>query len=249
MIAYYGTNNGMVRSNNEDNLIVCDCRDYCLCVVADGMGGHKAGEVASNITVETIKKSFIQNAKKINFKPPKFIIDSVGDANKKVFEQSQSFDDYRGMGTTVTMAVIDKSEKIAYIGNVGDSRTYLINDKKIVQITDDHTFVQELVKKGEITDLEARHHCERNIITRAIGSNNDVEIDIFEIELDDNDTLLLCSDGLTNHISDNVIFDHIKKYGPDCIDKLIELANKNGGTDNITVITINTSERGENNDR
>lgn len=249
MIAYYGTNNGMVRSNNEDNLIVCNCGDYCLCVVADGMGGHNAGEVASDITVETIKKSFMHNAKKISFKPPKFIIESVGCANKTVFEKSQSSDDYRGMGTTVTLAVIDKSEKVAYIGNVGDSRTYLINDKKIVQITDDHTFVQELVKKGEITVLEAKHHSERNIITRAIGSNNDVEIDMFEIELDDNDTLLLCSDGLTNHISDYEIFDYINKYGPDCVEKLIELANRNGGTDNITVITINTSERGEINDR
>ncbi|QSX06858.1 Stp1/IreP family PP2C-type Ser/Thr phosphatase [Sedimentibacter sp. zth1] len=249
MNAYYGTNSGKVRNNNEDNLIVYEYGNYYLCVVADGMGGHKAGEIASNLTVETIKNYFVSRIQKGSFKPPKFIMEAASLANKTVYEQSIIKEDYNGMGTTVTMAVIDKSEKIAYIGNVGDSRTYLINKERISQITDDHTYVQELVKKGEITDLEAKHHSERNIITRAIGSQDEVDVDIFEIEIDDEDTLLLCSDGLTTHINDNDIFEYINKFGANCVDKLISLANENGGTDNITVIIINTSDRGETDDR
>ncbi len=249
MKSYYGTNSGKVRNNNEDNLVVFESDNYYLCAVADCMGGHKAGEIASNIAVNTIKKYFISEIEKGKIKVPKFIIESANLANKTVYDQAINNEEFSGMGTTITMSVIDKDEKIAYIGNVGDSRTYLINDNYIKQITDDHTFVQELVKKGEITNAEARKHSERNVITRAIGSESDIVIDIFEIELKDNDKLLLCSDGLTNHITDNDMLYYVSKFGINCVDMLINLANENGGTDNITVIIIDTADRGEINDR
>lgn len=249
MKSYYGTNSGKVRNNNEDNLIVYESDDYYLCIVADGMGGHKAGEIASNIAVNTIKQLFIEKLKKRKFRVPRFIIESAEIANKAIYEEALNNEEYSGMGTTVTMSVIDKNEKVAYVGNVGDSRTYLINDNYIKQITDDHTFVQELVKKGEITNAEAKNHSERNVITRAMGCESAILIDIFEIELRENDKLLLCSDGLTNHITDNDILYYVNKHGIDSVEKLIDLANENGGTDNITVIIIDTTDRGEINDR
>lgn len=246
MKSYYGTNSGKIRNINEDNLVVHESENYYLCVVADGMGGHKAGEVASNIAVNTIKNYFINEIRKSDFKVPKFIIECANLANKAVYDKSYSDEEYSGMGTTITMSVIDKIERIAYIGNVGDSRTYLIGEDYIRQITDDHTFVQELVKKGEITKAQAKKHSKRNEITRAIGATSNIVIDIFEIELKENDKLLLCSDGLTNHITDNDMLYYVKKFGVNCVDMLINLANENGGTDNITVIIIETTDRGEN---
>lgn len=246
MKSYYGTNSGKIRNVNEDNLAIHESENYYLCVVADGMGGHKAGEIASNMAVNTVKTHFIIEIQKPDFKVPKFIIECADLANKAIYDKSFSDEEYNGMGTTITMSVIDKVERIAYIGNVGDSRTYLINDDYIKQITDDHTFVQELVKKGEITKAEAKNHSKRNEITRALGAESNINIDIFEIELKDNDKLLLCSDGLTNHITDNDMLYYVKNYGADVVDKLINLANENGGTDNITVIIIDTTDRGEN---
>jgi serine/threonine protein phosphatase PrpC len=246
MKSYYGTNSGKIRNVNEDNLAIHESENYYLCVVADGMGGHKAGEIASNMAVNTVKTHFISEIQKPDFKVPKFIIECADLANKAIYDKSFSDEEYNGMGTTITMSVIDKVERIAYIGNVGDSRTYLINDDYIKQITDDHTFVQELVKKGEITKAEAKNHSKRNEITRALGAESNINIDIFEIELKDNDKLLLCSDGLTNHITDNDMLYYVKNYGADVVDKLINLANENGGTDNITVIIIDTTDRGEN---
>lgn len=249
MKSYYGTNSGKIRNINEDNLAIHESENYYLCVVADGMGGHKAGEIASNMAVNIIKNHFINEINNSKLKVPKFIIECANLANKAIYDKSFSDEEYNGMGTTITMSVIDKVERIAYIGNVGDSRTYLINEDYIKQITDDHTYVQELVKKGEITKAEAKQHSKRNEITRALGVDSDINIDIFEIELKENDKLLLCSDGLTNHITDNDILYCVNKYGINIVDMLINLANENGGTDNITVIIIDTTDRGENNDR
>lgn len=246
MKAYFETNKGVIRKNNEDNLIISEKNRYYLYAVADGMGGHKAGEVASGITINTIKEYFDNSDNFEDFKPPLFINESIKDANAKIIEEASKNQEYFGMGTTITMSVIDVDEKTAYIGNVGDSRTYLIRGSEIKQITEDHTYVQELVKKREITLSEARRHPERNIITRAIGGENNIQTDIFEIELMDNDILLLCSDGLTTHVSDEEIFNTIKSCGcSESVKKLIKLTNDNGGTDNITVIIIEYSSRGD----
>ena len=153
------------------------------------------------------------------------------------------------MGTTITMAVVDHSIKTAYIGNVGDSRAYIIKNDEIKQITEDHTYVHELLKDGRITNEEAKIHPKRNVITRAVGSEDFVHADIFEIEVE-NDIMLLCTDGLTTHLSDDKIKETIKEYGSsESVQRLIKLANDNGGTDNITIIIVDNTIRGEAYDR
>lgn len=247
MKAYFDTNKGIIRKNNEDNLIIHETKRYKLYAVADGMGGHKAGEIASSMAISLIKDYFDENYEDADFKIPMFINNIAEIANFKIKEKSQLVEEFVGMGTTLTMAVIDLLENIIYIGNVGDSRTYLIRNDEIKQITEDHTFVQGLVKEGKISLEQARKHPKRNMITRAVGSEEKVMVDIFEIELFENDILLLCSDGLTTHITDGEILHIIKKYGAaESVKILIKLCNDNGGTDNITLIIVDNEHRGDN---
>ncbi|MDD2494673.1 MAG: Stp1/IreP family PP2C-type Ser/Thr phosphatase [Tissierellia bacterium] len=245
MKVYFDTHKGMVRDNNEDNFIVVEKQRYNLYAVADGMGGHNAGEIASDIAINVLKEYF--DCESDEFKVPKFINESINAANKIIRDESDKNEVYHGMGTTMTMAVIDSLENIAYIGNVGDSRVYLIRNNEIEQITEDHTYVHELLKQGKITFEEAKNHPKRNVITRAIGSEDLVQIDIFEIELLPDDILLLCSDGLIAHLSDNEILETIKTYGcSESVDRLIKLSNDYGGIDNITIIIIHNNLRGDN---
>ncbi|MBP1924872.1 protein phosphatase [Sedimentibacter acidaminivorans] len=247
MNVYFETNKGIIRDKNEDNLIIEETERYNLYAVADGMGGHKAGEIASSMLIDVIRSYFIKGIENDDFKIPTFIDQSIKAANIKILQEASNKDEYLGMGTTVTMAVIDLKDNIAYIGNVGDSRTYILRDNNIKQITEDHTYVRELVKEGKISREEAKIHPQKNIITRAIGSEENISIDIFEIELIENDILLLCSDGLTTHLLDDEIMNIIKTYGSsDSVKKLIKFCNDNGGTDNITVIIIDNSYRGDN---
>ncbi len=250
MRSYCETNKGLMRENNEDNFIVEESDRYNLYAVADGMGGHKAGEVASSIAIETIKDIFKNGCQAEDFKAPSFIIESIDAANKKIHEEALRKEECAGMGTTITMAVIDLQLNIAYIANVGDSRAYLIKNDEIIQLTEDHTYVHELLKDGKITLEEAKNHPKRNVITRAVGSEEYVQADIFEIELFDNDVILLCTDGLTTHLSDEKILSIIKEYGcSESVQRLIKLANDNGGTDNITIIIVDNITRGETYDR
>jgi protein phosphatase len=214
------------------------------------MGGHKAGEVASSIAIERIRSYFVEKMGMEDFQPPSFIIESVTLSNDKIREEALKNEDCCGMGTTVTMAVIDKLQNIIYIGNVGDSRAYLLRNNEIKQITTDHTYVYELLKDGRITADEAKTHPKRNVITRALGSEEIVHADIFEVEFYKNDILLLCTDGLTTHVSDDEMLEIIKEYGSsESVKKLIKLANDNGGTDNITIIIVDNIIRGETYDR
>lgn len=240
MKAYFGTNVGRVREKNEDNYVLLENERYFLCGVADGMGGYKAGEIASEIVVNSIGKHFMDNTDGIisDVKIPLIISEAISLANKLVLEESSQNKEHAGMGSTITLAVIDKKDKIAYIGNVGDSRTYLIRGNILKQITDDHSFVRELVKKGELTAFEAKKYDKKNIITRALGSEKNVREDIFEIDLHTNDKLLLCSDGLTNNVDENCILRKITENSKDSIKSLIDIANENGGTDNITLIVL-----------
>ena len=178
MNVFFETNKGIMRENNEDSLIVEEFDNYCLYAVADGMGGHKAGEVASSIAIEGIRSYFIESVGKENFQPPSFIIESVNLSNDKIRKESLKNEECYGMGTTVTMAVIDKKQDTIYIGNVGDSRAYLFRNDVIKQITIDHTYVNELLKDGRITAEEAKKHPKRNVITRALGSEEFVHADI-----------------------------------------------------------------------
>jgi len=240
---YFGsTDVGKVRKNNEDSFITkLYDNGLFIAIVADGMGGHAAGEYASSIAIESISSSFDEisdvliscNARKIKTELKKIL----NRANSEVASKAKESSELNGMGTTVVMCVIIK-DKI-YIANVGDSRCYVI-DKTIRQITKDHSLVAELIDAGVITKEQANDHPQRNIITRAIGTDLDVDPDIFVIKLESAIKLLLCSDGLTNMISDNTIF-NVLNTEPTCndaVNSLIDKANKRGGNDNITAVII-----------
>ncbi|MSS43864.1 Stp1/IreP family PP2C-type Ser/Thr phosphatase [Anaerosalibacter bizertensis] len=235
------TDKGKVRKNNQDSYFVSEDTELPLFIVADGMGGHKAGEVASNMAVEIVKDFFIE--KKEEFKKnkvdiSKFIRSVVEKANTIIYKKSIENDEFHGMGTTITMAYI--SEDKLYIGHVGDSRAYLLRNNKFIQITEDHSLVAEMVKKGSISEEEAECHPQRNIITRAIGTDEEVITDIIVEDIYKDDILLLCTDGLTNMMND----DEIKEILINKIDlqkncnSLVKKANRLGGIDNVTVIAI-----------
>lgn len=208
-----------------------------LFIVADGMGGHKAGDTASRFTVETLVKLLKLDVTEDAVTTVEKAIIKV---NELLLEKAQESEDYTGMGTTLCLAsIIDDTLLVA---NVGDSRLYVI-DEDIRQITRDHSLVEEMVLAGEINKEEARNHERKNVITRAIGGTNTVEPDLFRIDLKKNDRVLLCSDGLTNMIEDSEIADVIKNESDinNAAKKLIDKANKNGGSDNISVVIIKTN--------
>ena len=239
---------GVSRQNNEDNFCVDD--DLRLFIVADGMGGAAAGEVASRMAVETIR-NHVKRSSAGNEPFPtgsgydkKFsdasnrIASGIRLANQAIYEASQSNVKWRGMGTTVAAALLDGSKMS--IAHAGDSRIYLIRTSSIIQLTDDHSIVSEQVKSGLLTKEEAEGSEVRNIITRALGSAPSVEVDLDEIDIMDGDRVVLCSDGLTTMVSDNVILSTVAasdEPGRAC-SALIDIANKNGGKDNITVALV-----------
>lgn len=206
-----------------------------LFIVADGMGGHNAGDYASKYCVESVIK-YVENC---NLKTPIGILEAaIKNANELLLMEANKESDLEGMGTTfVGTTIIDG---VMYVANIGDSRLYLINDN-IKQITEDHSLVEEMVKTGEIDRKDARLHPNKNIITRAIGTSKYVGPDYFEVNVTENDTILMCSDGLSNMMDDDEIFSIVKKY-PDDIEMaanhLIEAANEYGGKDNIAIIII-----------
>lgn len=237
MKAFAKTDIGAKRQTNQD-YIFCSMQPVGslpnLFIVADGMGGHKAGDLASRYTVEEFLKS-VQESSAEN--PISIIEEAVRHANLSLIRKSKESIDYDGMGTTLVVATfIGKS---LYIANVGDSRLYLVNND-IQQITRDHSLVEEMISLGEIDRKNARTHEKKNIITRAIGVDSEVVADFFEIEYSKGDIILMCSDGLSNMIDDEEIKEIINE-GTDLSEitnKLIEVANRNGGRDNISVVLI-----------
>lgn len=238
---------GVSRQNNEDNF--CVDEDLRLFIVADGMGGAAAGEVASRMAVETIinhvKRSSVGNMLFVGGYDKRFsdgasyrIASGIRLANQAIYEASQSNVEWRGMGTTVAAALLDGSKMS--IAHAGDSRIYLIRTSSIIQLTDDHSIVSEQVKSGLLTKEEAEGSEARNIITRALGSAQSVKVDLDEIGLIDGDRIILCSDGLTTMVPDSVILSIVATYNePDrACSALIDIANRNGGKDNITVVLV-----------
>ena len=205
-----------------------------LFIVADGMGGHKAGEFASRYVVETTVRS-IEGSKEEE--PITILSESIETANRKLKEYADAHQQMKGMGTTIVAAVIQERTLIA--ANVGDSRLYVVGDE-ITQVTQDHSLVQELVRLGQMDQESAKTHPDKNVITRAVGVSDNVKIDIFERQLNPGEYIVLCSDGLTNMVDDEVILQILHGAGnlSDKAEQLIKLANKNGGKDNITVIII-----------
>jgi protein phosphatase len=234
---------GLRRENNQDCMFASLESDFPLFVVADGMGGHKAGDVASFMAVEGIQKYFRDNKERLVTEDgiKRVIKEAIVDVNDKIYLKSLEIPEYNGMGTTITMAYISNSK--IFIGHVGDSRAYLIRDNKIKQLTEDHSYVNELIKKGTITPYEAENHPQRNMITRAVGTSIKISLDFHCISYELNDKLILCSDGLTNMVDEDTILRTIEKYNSQDMrkicDDLVIQAKDNGGRDNITVVGIN----------
>lgn len=205
-----------------------------LFIAADGMGGHNAGEYASKHAVDTIVEAA---EKSLLTEPAAVLREAITEANKRLIEKAAQEESMSGMGTTIVAAVI--AGKNLYAANVGDSRLYIVN-KTIRQITRDHSLVEEMVRMGEVDREAAKTHPDKHIITRAVGAAKTVEIDFFEEELEAEDEILLCSDGLTNMIEDEDIRLIIKcqRDIAEKAQKLVETANRNGGRDNITVVVI-----------
>ena len=235
-----GTDKGLLREINEDSCRIipgCSSSPYVF-IIADGMGGHKCGEIASSMTVDYISGLMRNDDGRFESENMQQELCSIVEqANKAVYEKSQDSDEFSGMGTTLTMAVI--GEKTLTAAHVGDSRLYLVRGGEIKQLTEDHSYIGELLKNGTLTREEAENHPRKNVITRAIGSSPEIQVDIFNQEINENDIYVLCTDGLTNMVCDNEIFEIVRDSEPEtACSKLIEAANRQGGDDNITVIVI-----------
>lgn len=206
-----------------------------LFLVADGMGGHKAGEYASRFTVEKIVET-IETSRQTE--PVAAMKEAVEAANRGLLEEAGRDAAKAGMGTTVVAATVIGDH--LHVANVGDSRLYLINHEAIRQITRDHSLVEEMVRLGEMDKADAKDHPDKNIITRAVGVVPELSVDFFEVELKPGDTVLMCSDGLTNMIEDEEIKKIVlgQRDIVEKAEKLIDTANENGGKDNITVVLI-----------
>ena len=235
MKSYSVTDVGQKRQVNQDYVFASEepvGNLPNLFVVADGMGGHKAGDFASSFAVQILLHTILEDE---NQNPIKIIRNAVEEANRKVLEEAKQHAEMEGMGTTMVLVTI--VDDYAYVANVGDSRLYLIEDK-ILQITKDHSLVEEMVRRGLITKEEAKTHPDKNIITRVLGIGP--EVDFFDIHLKENSTLLLCSDGLSNMVSDDDIW-RIANTSRDLREtgmRLVSLANENGGKDNIAVVLV-----------
>jgi serine/threonine protein phosphatase PrpC len=245
---------GMVRSSNEDSLMSLEFyieegseTKYCgLFAVADGVGGREGGEVASSLSLQTLTASLLESLllpslkEEIDQINQEFIssvlIEGIKEANKEIYSQNQS--NNSDMGTTLAVVLIIDST--TYIANVGDSRVYLLEGEKLTQVTTDHSLVASLVAAGQISQEEIYTHPRRNIITRCLGMQQDVEVDLFTEELKPGKSLILCSDGLWEMVRDNEIKDIVLKADNLHIscEQLIEMANQNGGLDNISVVIV-----------
>lgn len=236
---------GMCRNTNEDAIFIFNSQYGCLpnlYILADGMGGHKAGEIASSSAIEFFCEYIHQNHQarlKENYEYIDMIKKAILYANDKIYNKASEDENYEGMGTTFVVATIVNNKLL--VENVGDSRLYVVRNKEIIQITVDHTYVRELLKKGKLTETEIINHPNKNAITRAVGTEEKLDIDTFEIELQKEDIVMMCSDGLTNMLSDQEVCDIL--LNNNTIDSaakiLVDKANENGGIDNISVILIN----------
>ena len=231
------TDAGVVREMNQDYYFSSDTAVGNLpnlFIVADGMGGHKAGDYASRYTIERVVASVSRNTGE---EPIAIMKEAINKANELLVAESREDESKSGMGTTLVIGTIIGNK--LFVANIGDSRLYVVG-QNMRQITRDHSLVDEMVRLGEINADEARVHPDKNIITRAVGTSDHVEADFFEVEITADDTILLCTDGLTNMLTNEEIFNIIKKYDNAQAAKmqLVKEANANGGRDNITVMII-----------
>jgi protein phosphatase len=235
------TDKGLVRSSNQDAYAVGEFSDEVVwAVVCDGMGGAAGGNIASALAVKVISDK-INASYRDNMRDSSIqnMLDSaLAAANIEVYDFAEAQPELKGMGTTVVCAIVRNNQ--AFIAHAGDSRAYIVSkDNTANQVTVDHSFVQDLLAKGKITSQEAEHHPKKNIITRAIGVEKNIEVDFDQIDLEEGDTVLLCTDGFSNYVSTEEMLEVMsdgKHYA--FADRLVSKANENGGGDNITVVII-----------
>lgn len=240
MMSVFKTDQGKVRHHNEDNGgIFVNRKGDRLAVVADGMGGHKAGDVASKLAAGLLEERWKETD---DVETPaaaeKWFADHVSDINQAIYEHALANKECEGMGTTLVGAIC--TERFATIVNIGDSRCYMLNESGFSQLTEDHSLVNELVKSGQISKEDAEHHPRKNLLLKAMGTEKHVDMDLKTITFEDGDMLLLCSDGLSNKLSGNEISDILSQPGAleAKADELIRQANQNGGEDNITIAIV-----------
>jgi len=232
---------GLQRKNNEDSIFLSDTAEALktFYIIADGMGGHKAGEIASSMAIN-IFKDYVCSCSYDYYRENTLdvLVEGLTKANAAVYELSLTQDELNGMGTTFTCAAI--RDMVLNMVHVGDSRGYLLRNGVLKQLTKDHSFVMEMVKQGKLTLEEAQHHPKRNVITRAIGTEKNINIDTVIERLYIGDILLLCSDGLTTMLDDKAISGVLTSgmTAEEMLDILIDKANENGGNDNISAIII-----------
>ena len=236
MQALYLTDTGKVREHNEDNVIILNNEnDEYILAVADGMGGHKAGEVASAIAIDHLTEEFYRlDTLGTKEAAIDWLRNIVTEMNNKIFDYTKENPDSKGMGTTFVCAI--KTKDYLLYGNIGDSSGFVIKNKKLHKVTKDHTLVNLLVSTGELTEEEAKYHPRKNVLMRALGANNPIDIDIFDVD-NNISGILLCSDGLTNMVTIEQI-EKVLNSGlsiEETVEKLIKKANARGGNDNISV--------------
>jgi serine/threonine protein phosphatase PrpC len=232
--SHAGTDPGRKRRRNEDSFVIAPP----LFAVADGMGGAQAGEVASGLAAAALEES------RANGGGERRVIELIQEANRRVHERATTDATTAGMGTTITAALVEADGRVVF-GHVGDSRAYLLRDNKLEQLTNDHTLVAELVRRGELSPGEAEVHPQRSVITRALGTDPDVDVDTFAVEARAGDVYLICSDGLSSMVGSTKIEEILRRYRADLAGAskaLIQAANRGGGEDNITAVLFAVEE-------
>ncbi|WEZ62485.1 protein-serine/threonine phosphatase PrpC [Bacillus subtilis] len=241
MLTALKTDTGKIRQHNEDDAGIFKGKDeFILAVVADGMGGHLAGDVASKMAVKAMGEKW-NEAETIPTAPSeceKWLIEQILSVNSKIYDHAQAHEECQGMGTTIVCALF--TGKTVSVAHIGDSRCYLLQDDYFVQVTEDHSLVNELVRTGEISREDAEHHPRKNVLTKALGTDQSVSIDTRSFDIEPGDKLLLCSDGLTNKVEGTELKDILQSDSApqEKVNLLVDKANQNGGEDNITAVLL-----------
>lgn len=234
------TDVGLKRENNQDTFLLDP--DLGLYIVADGMGGHSGGEVASALAAQTVKDTIQESFdKESGVDARELLIRAYKKASQRVHEESQRRPELSGMGTTMVVALIRDDN--VYIGNVGDSRAYLSTSEGYWQLTEDHSLVNEEIRSGRITEAQAKNYFAKNVITRSVGFESEVNPDVIQKKIKVGDTIVICSDGLSGLVPDQKISEVTRNFPPnEVVPILIDLAKSNGGDDNVTVLLLSVSE-------